>query len=166
MKQTLALSHSVQESSFSRSAVRDCYVRVAAGSRSTRAPMHLLSSDSASNHLVSVTVYRDNMSELAYLLRLLKSLSESNKWITLIAPPAGFSTSLLTQAGIDAKRIRVARATNQHNAQSLLEKALTCNTSAAVIAFGQSNDFASADQLAALSNTPAFVISGFNMHYH
>ncbi|KXF81984.1 SulA-like leucine-rich domain-containing protein [Enterovibrio coralii] len=166
MKQMLALSHSVQHSPFTRSVVRDCYARVAAGTRSFHSSVNSLNTETAAHHLVSVNVYRDNMSELAYLLRLLKSLSESNKWITLIAPPAGFSTSLLVKAGIDAKHIRIARPTPQHDASSLLEKALTCNTSAAVVAFGQTHDFDTADQLAALNETPTFVINGFGAQLH
>ncbi|PKF50658.1 hypothetical protein AT251_10095 [Enterovibrio nigricans] len=93
MKQTHAISHSVQNSPFTRSVVRDCYARVATGSQRIHSPMNIVSSDVTSHHLVPVKIYRDNMSELAYLLRLLKNLSESNKWITLIAPPAGFSAS-------------------------------------------------------------------------
>ncbi|WP_231590847.1 hypothetical protein [Grimontia sp. AD028] len=171
MKQSFAINQSVHHTHMTRSAVREHYARLAAGARSFHQAHRYqsndasISCDSISCHLVSVNIYQNNMSELAYLLRLVKSLAESHKWITLIAPPSNFSLSLFTQAGIQQSQIRIARPTATHDAKDLMCKALASDTSAAVIGFGELSHFA--ESLSGTeTHTPGFVISGVPEQLH
>ncbi|WP_251875356.1 hypothetical protein [Grimontia kaedaensis] len=171
MKQSFAINQSVHHTNMTRSAVREHYARLAAGARSFHQAHRfqgnsaLLTGDSVSCDLVSVNIYQNNMSELAYLLRLLKSLAESHKWITLIAPPSNFSLSLFTKAGIQQSQIRIARPTATHDAQALMNKALASDTSAAVIGFGELSQFAESVSESEI-RTPGFVISGVPEQLH
>ncbi|WP_394212976.1 hypothetical protein [Enterovibrio calviensis] len=175
MKQSYATLHAVSHSDHSRSAVRQHYARIAAGSRSFHEAdsSTLSASSTTSGNLVPVSVYQNNMSELAYLLRLLKTHSSSQKWITLIAPPSNFCLSLFQQAGIQASQIRIARPTATYDAAALMQKAMASDTSSAVIAFGDFHDFEHAsmrseDQRDSAKSMFAqgFVINGLPEHLH
>ncbi|WP_407332980.1 hypothetical protein [Enterovibrio sp. 27052020O] len=175
MKQSYATPHSVSHSDLSRSAVRQHYARIAAGSRSYHEAISntLSSNNTMLGNLVSVCVYQNNMSELAYLLRLLKTLSTSHKWITLIAPPSNLCFSLFQQAGIQTSQIRIARPTATYDAAALMHKAMESDTSAAVIGFGDLHDFEQASMhTEALHHSTqtmfaqGFVISGLSEHLH
>lgn len=78
MKQSFA---SNQFNQTSGSLLRAQYARVAAGARSHNAlgEHARIGTHSA---LIPVNIYQNNMSEFAYMLRLLKSSSDNNKWIT------------------------------------------------------------------------------------
>ncbi|SFP55611.1 hypothetical protein [Enterovibrio norvegicus] len=167
MKNTFAISHSAQHTQATSPAVREHYARLAAGSRSFQPASHIAASQRGLSfgNLVSVNVYQNNMSELAYLLRMLKTISQTHRWITLIAPPSSFCLSLFTQAGISPQQIRIARATATHNPEALMKKALQSDTSAAVIAFGDIENFADANEDEG-NATPCFVINGLPSRLH
>lgn len=167
MKPSFAFNQSASHPNTNCSVVRTHYAHLATrtrcyGQAHTSTVDHL----QVSYDLISVNIYQNNLSELAYLLRLLKRLSESHKWITLIAPPANFSLSLFTQAGIDQSQIRIARPTASHNAAALMAKALKSDTSAAVIGFGHFNQFANIIANQPEPHTPSFVISGIPEQLH
>ncbi|WP_028024107.1 SulA-like leucine-rich domain-containing protein [Enterovibrio calviensis] len=175
MKHSYATPHSVPHQSMSRPVVREHYARLAAGAKSYRhTDSNAFSQEGNTNgRLVSVNVYQNNMSELAYLLRVLKSFSESQKWITLIAPPSRFCLSLFQQAGIQASQIRIARPTSTHDAIALMKKAMASDTSSAVIAFGEYEEFHNAvlpqhciDSGEPNTEAQGFVINGFSEHLH
>lgn len=167
MKQSFAINQSTSLNNTNGSVVRAYYAQSAAGKRCyDQTHKSTVDHTQVSYDLVSVNVYQNNLSELAYLLRLLKRLSENHKWITLIAPPANFSLSLFTQAGIDQSQIRIARPTASHNATALMAKALESDTSAAVIAFGHFNQFANIIANQPEPHTPGFVICGIPDQLH
>ncbi|CZF82085.1 hypothetical protein [Grimontia marina] len=166
MKQSFAINQSVHHTHMTRSAVREHYARLAAGARIFHQANRYQNNDAmVSSNLVSVNIYQNNMSELAYLLRLVKSLAESHKWITLVAPPSNFSLSLFTKAGIQQSQIRIARPTATHDAKALMNKALASDTSAAVIGFGELSQFAESVSGSEI-HTPGFVISGVPEQFH
>lgn len=167
MKQSFASNPFNTGSQTSVTALRECYARIAAGARSFHQYSYQRPHTQSSANLIPVNIYQNNQSELAYLLRLLKSLTETNKWITLIAPPSNFSLSLFVQAGIQVSQIRIARPTAKHDAAALMQKAMASDTSAAVIAFGAMNQFADIEMpLGSTTTTAGFVISGVPEQLH
>ena len=167
MKNTFAISHSAQHTQATSPAVREHYARLAAGSRHYQRVSRTAASQRGQSfgNLVSVNVYQNNMSELAYLLRMLKTFSQTHRWITLIAPPSSFCLSLFTQAGISPQQIRIARATSTHNPEALMKKAIQSDTSAAIIAFGDIVNF-TATHDDECNATPCFVINGLPSRLH
>ncbi|WP_087017735.1 SulA-like leucine-rich domain-containing protein [Thaumasiovibrio subtropicus] len=69
----------------------------------------------------------------AMLLKTLKSLSQQDKWLLFIGGDSVVDRKVLKAAGVDVRKIRVARPKNPHQAQQFIEEAAKHSHYAAVI---------------------------------
>lgn len=98
-------------------------------------PIKRTTETALSGRITEVVLQDGDLDQIPLLLPLLAQISQAPRWLIWVAPPAMLPRELLTEAGIDLKKVILLKPDEQNDCYQLACKALAAGTAHAVISW-------------------------------